>query len=424
MPLADAEAKGLPGALRSRAGLPGPRCRPPRPRRVPAVPATTLVCESLFGSASAGTGTGCWPAGAPEGHRAAQRAQPVLRRREPRADPAEHRRVPGADTEGEGGRSGSRWTATPTAPGSATRRAASSTTLTLCQPVHVVPLRGPRAAPAGREDGEHDLDGRSPRRAVQRARSTRCPSASSTSARRCRSTGAMMGGEELGGFGFAMHLPERDGIVADCSSSTSRRRRRRSRRNQSPELHGPGGAVLLSAPRPPPGPRGLLRRAAPDHGAPEGRGTEELGGVAVQRVVQLDTNDCTEILPSRTARGCCCGSPGPSRSCACTRRRATPRTSTRSSISARGWCEADGHQRDRYRRDDPRGGPPGHAQPRQGPAEAGARRMGDHPQGGARTAARLRPQHRRRRHGRLGHRRRPRRRAAPGRTRGAHDGAP
>ncbi|HEX9269785.1 MAG TPA: phosphoglucomutase/phosphomannomutase family protein [Candidatus Limnocylindria bacterium] len=28
-------------------------------------------------------------------------------------------------------------------------------------------------------------------------------------------TGAMMGGEESGGYGFAMHLPERDGVVAD-----------------------------------------------------------------------------------------------------------------------------------------------------------------------------------------------------------------
>jgi phosphomannomutase len=28
-------------------------------------------------------------------------------------------------------------------------------------------------------------------------------------------TGAMMGGEESGGFGFGMHLPERDGIFAD-----------------------------------------------------------------------------------------------------------------------------------------------------------------------------------------------------------------
>jgi phosphomannomutase len=28
-------------------------------------------------------------------------------------------------------------------------------------------------------------------------------------------TGAMFGGEESGGYGFAMHLPERDGIVAD-----------------------------------------------------------------------------------------------------------------------------------------------------------------------------------------------------------------
>ena len=28
-------------------------------------------------------------------------------------------------------------------------------------------------------------------------------------------TGAMMGGEESGGFGFGMHLPERDGIYTD-----------------------------------------------------------------------------------------------------------------------------------------------------------------------------------------------------------------
>jgi phosphomannomutase len=28
-------------------------------------------------------------------------------------------------------------------------------------------------------------------------------------------TGAMMGGEESGGFGFGMHLPERDGVYAD-----------------------------------------------------------------------------------------------------------------------------------------------------------------------------------------------------------------
>ena len=28
-------------------------------------------------------------------------------------------------------------------------------------------------------------------------------------------TGAMMGAEESGGFGFGMHLPERDGIYAD-----------------------------------------------------------------------------------------------------------------------------------------------------------------------------------------------------------------
>src|SRR5207249_9085114 len=30
-----------------------------------------------------------------------------------------------------------------------------------------------------------------------------------------RRSSDLMGGEESGGFGFAMHLPERDGIVAD-----------------------------------------------------------------------------------------------------------------------------------------------------------------------------------------------------------------
>ncbi len=45
-------------------------------------------------------------------------------------------------------------------------------------------------------------------------------------------TGAMMGGEESGGFSFAMNMPERDGIVADLFlldfCSRPRRRRRRS----------------------------------------------------------------------------------------------------------------------------------------------------------------------------------------------------
>ena len=80
----------------------------------------------------------------------------------------------------------------------------------------------------------HVLPARAPRRARSRSspRSTRPPwSAGSASATAWRSTrrpvgfkyvgprmietGAMMGGEESGGYGFGMHLPERDGIYAD-----------------------------------------------------------------------------------------------------------------------------------------------------------------------------------------------------------------
>ena len=57
--------------------------------------------------------------------------------------------------------------------------------------------------------------GRPPRRELRRAGVTRRRSASSTSGPKMIETGAMMGGEESGGYGFGMHLPERDGIYAD-----------------------------------------------------------------------------------------------------------------------------------------------------------------------------------------------------------------
>ena len=43
-------------------------------------------------------------------------------------------------------------------------------------------------------------------------------------------TGAMLGAEESGGFGFGMHLPERDGIYADlCLLDLFLRERERGR---------------------------------------------------------------------------------------------------------------------------------------------------------------------------------------------------
>ena len=72
-------------------------------------------------------------------------------------------------------------------------------------------------------------------------------------------TGAMLGAEESGGFGFGMHLPERDGIYADlCLLDLFLRERERGR---APVSRGDGGvprarrAVVLPPDRRPLRPR-------------------------------------------------------------------------------------------------------------------------------------------------------------------------
>ena len=66
-------------------------------------------------------------------------------------------------------------------------------------------------------------------------------------------TGAMMGGEESGGYGFGMHLPERDGIYADLLLLDLFIREREAGRSPvssavaAPARH--RGAVVLSAHR-------------------------------------------------------------------------------------------------------------------------------------------------------------------------------
>ena len=84
-------------------------------------------------------------------------------------------------------------------------------------------------------------------------------------------TGAMMGGEESGGYGFGMHLPERDGIYADLLLlDLFIREREAGRWPVSAAVAAPARdrrAVVLPARRRPRRPRGLPGA----QGAPPGR---------------------------------------------------------------------------------------------------------------------------------------------------------
>ncbi|PYM37006.1 MAG: phosphomannomutase [Candidatus Rokuibacteriota bacterium] len=109
-------------------------------------------------------------------------------------------------------------------------------------------------------------------------------------------TGAMMGGEESGGFGFAMHLPERDGIVADLFFLDFMLKTKKKpseliaelMRMAGPsyylrrDLHFEANAYTAAKERI----MRTLREAAP----------EKLGGHAVAKIVHLDTNDGTKFF--------------------------------------------------------------------------------------------------------------------------------
>ena len=109
-------------------------------------------------------------------------------------------------------------------------------------------------------------------------------------------TGAMMGGEESGGFGFAMHLPERDGIVADLFFLDFMLKTKKKPSELIAELMKMAGpsfyqrrdlhfdaAVYAAAKQ---RIMAKLKEAAP----------EKLGGHPVARIVHLDTNDGTKFF--------------------------------------------------------------------------------------------------------------------------------
>ena len=109
-------------------------------------------------------------------------------------------------------------------------------------------------------------------------------------------TGAMMGGEESGGFGFSMHLPERDGIVADLFFLDFMLKTRKKPSELIAEL------MELA------GPSAYLRRDrhfdAADYPAQKERimaalrdsDPRELAGVPVKRKVLLDTRDGAKLF--------------------------------------------------------------------------------------------------------------------------------
>ena len=104
-------------------------------------------------------------------------------------------------------------------------------------------------------------------------------------------TGAMMGGEESGGFGFAMHLPERDGIVADLFLLDFMLKTKKTPSELVRELMDLAGPsfylrrdVHFATAAYPTAKLEIMARL--DAAAPT-----ELAGIAVARVAHLDTKD-------------------------------------------------------------------------------------------------------------------------------------
>lgn len=108
-------------------------------------------------------------------------------------------------------------------------------------------------------------------------------------------TGAMMGGEESGGFGFGMHLPERDGIYADLLLLDLFLRERAAGRwpvskaiEHFHSIAGPSCYRRVDVHFERAAYPAVKRRLLEDLGA---HGPAELAGQAVTRIDRLETND-------------------------------------------------------------------------------------------------------------------------------------
>ena len=185
----------------------------------------------------------------------------------------------------------------------------------------------------GRRVGQQHVDGREPRR-IYGVETYEIPVGFKFIGPKMIETGAMLGAEESGGFGFGMHLPERDGIYADlCLLDLFLRERERGRSPVSRameafhELAGPSFYRRIDVHVDRPSYDAVKQRVLV--GLRESPPTD-VGGEPIARTQWLDTATASSGS-SPTDRGCSCGRAGPSRSSASTRRRPRPPCATSSS---------------------------------------------------------------------------------------------
>ena len=157
-------------------------------------------------------------------------------------------------------------------------------------------------------------------------------------------TGAMMGGEESGGYGFGMHLPERDGIYADLLLLDLFVREREAGRAPVSaavaHLHDIAGPsfylrddVHTDRASYPALKARLLRRAGRALAGQPGRAA---GGAHGQRWTRVTASSSGSTM----ARGCWSASAAPSRWSGSTRRPAAPSCATPSWPRAAAWSRA------------------------------------------------------------------------------------
>ena len=161
-------------------------------------------------------------------------------------------------------------------------------------------------------------------------------------------TGAMLGAEESGGFGFGMHLPERDGVYADLMLLDLFLHERAAGRwpvsraiELFHEMAGPSWYLRVDV---------HVERAA----YPETK-RHLLVGLAEEPPRELAGEPVVRTLRSRpatasssgwpTGRGCSSVHRARSRSCACMSRRRPRRSGTPSWEPAKGWCVAHDDRR-------------------------------------------------------------------------------
>ena len=171
-----------------------------------------VLVEPLYGS-GAGWFTRLLGDGRLTLRRAAHRAQPVFRRRQPRADPPQHRRVAGGDPALGRATSGSPSTATRTGSGWRPRRASSSTSCrsTALLYWYLLDVRG-QIGPA-----VYTVTSTSMAKRLAEIYGTQAYETGvgfKYVGPKMTETHAVIGGEESGGFGFGMHIPERDGLAS------------------------------------------------------------------------------------------------------------------------------------------------------------------------------------------------------------------